>query len=138
MKLLCLFFLNYFFINITPQDELAIRGVLNKQVKCWNEGNIECFMEGYWQSEQLTFIGKSGVKRGWTTTLNNYKTSYPNRKVMGMLNFDLLKINHLADNHWLVIGKWNIERSQDNVGGFFSLIFNKIDEKWVIISDHSS
>ena len=55
-----------------------IRTVMNKQAADWNRGDIPAFMEGYWKSEQLTFVS-SRVTKGWQQTLDNYKKSYPDK-----------------------------------------------------------
>lgn len=120
------------------KDEMDIRNVLNRQVTCWNEGDLECFMEGYWQSDQLVFIGKSGVTYGWQKTLDNYKKSYPDKAAMGQLSFEILIVEPLSEDFWTVIGKWSLQRKNDNPNGHFSLIFRRLDDDWVIVSDHSS
>ncbi len=119
-------------------DEIAIRKVLAKQQTCWNAGNIDCFMEGYWKSEDLVFIGKSGVTYGWEKTLENYKNSYPDTESMGTLTFEILLLEPLSEDFWSVIGKWSLERKEDNPRGHFSLLFRRFEDEWVIVSDHSS
>ncbi len=120
------------------QDENDIRGVLAQQQDCWNAGDLECFMEGYWKSDQLVFIGSKGVTYGWDQTLENYKKSYPNKAAMGTLTFELIQLEPLSEDFWSVIGKWNLKRQNDNPGGYFTLIFRRLDNEWVIVSDHSS
>ena len=119
-------------------DESAIRAVLARQQECWNAGDLECFMDGYWKSDQLVFIGSKGVTYGWEKTLNNYKKSYPDRAAMGQLSFDLLILEPLGEDFWTVIGKWSLKRDTDNPKGHFSLIFRRLGDEWVIVSDHSS
>ena len=123
-----------------PQGSSAglIMQVLNDQVACWNEGDLECFMLGYWNSDSLTFIGKSGISRGWRNTLNNYKQRYPGKDVMGRLQFEIIRIESLHSSAALVTGKWKLFRESDNLEGFFSLIFKKKNGKWVIVYDHST
>ena len=60
-----------------PKNELAIRNILATQTAAWNRGEIDNFMNGYWENDSLMFIGKSGVTYGWTNTINNYKKGYP-------------------------------------------------------------
>ncbi|MEO9871746.1 YybH family protein [Ekhidna sp.] len=129
-----------FFFKASSQnhDELAIREVLAQQQKCWNMGDLDCFMEGYWKSDDLVFIGSSGITYGWQKTLDNYKKSYPNKSAMGELAFELLILEPLSDDFWSVIGKWNLKRDNDNPKGHFSLIFRRLGDDWVIVSDHSS
>ena len=52
--------------------------------------------------------------------------------------FTILKKEKLGAENYLVIGKWNIARAKDEVGGHFSLTWKKIKGKWLIISDHTS
>ena len=122
-------------------DELdfkLISEAMNEQEVAWNNGDLDAFMLGYWENDSLTFIGKSGVNKGWVTTLNNYKKSYPDTSSMGQLTFTNLEMNKLGENHACVIGKWHLQRSIGDIGGHYSLIWRKIDGNWVIISDHSS
>ncbi len=52
-------------------DEVAIRQLLTRQTQAWNKGNIAAFMQGYWKSDSLMFIGKNGPTYGFETTLKN-------------------------------------------------------------------
>lgn len=137
-----IFYLVFFFasqlIFSQSTDEQAIREVLAEQQECWNEGDLDCFMQGYWKSEQLVFVGKSGLTYGWQKTLNNYRKSYPDKAAMGQLTFQLLQLDPISEDFWSVIGKWSLQRKEDNPNGHFSLIFRRLGEDWVIISDHSS
>jgi hypothetical protein len=119
-------------------DETSIRQLLDKQTAAWNRGDIDRFMEGYWENDSLMFIGKSGVTYGWTNTLNNYKRGYPDTAAMGKLRFELLTVKRLSDEYYFVVGKWFLQRSIGNIGGHYNLLFRKINGKWVIIADHSS
>jgi ketosteroid isomerase-like protein len=118
-------------------DEAAIRKVLNAQETAWNSGNIENFMKGYWVSDSLIFVGKS-VTYGWQKTLDRYKKGYPDTAAMGKLSYDLLEFKPLSPEYYFVVGKWHLQRSIGDIGGYFTLIFKKIQGQWFIIADHSS
>jgi ketosteroid isomerase-like protein len=120
------------------KDETAVRKVLTEQTKEWNNGNIASFMNTYWHSDSLMFIGKSGVTYGWQKTLENYKKNYPDTAAMGKLQFELLNLRHLSALYYFVVGKWHLTRSIGDIGGLFTLLFRKDKNKWVIIADHSS
>ncbi|MEQ6167548.1 nuclear transport factor 2 family protein [Ekhidna sp. MALMAid0563] len=137
LAFLSLVILSFFTYSQNP-DEVAIREVLAQQEECWNAGDLECFMEGYWKSDQLVFIGSKGVTYGWQQTLDNYKKSYPDKATMGQLTFDLIIVEPLSEDFWTVIGKWSLKRKNDNPNGHFSLIFRRLGNEWVIVSDHSS
>jgi ketosteroid isomerase-like protein len=119
-------------------DETAIRQVLSEQSKAWNKGDIDSYMKGYWNSDSLVFIGKNGPKYGYKTTLENYKKSYPNTSAMGKLTFNLLQLKPLSANYYSIIGEWHLQRTIGDLQGYFTLLFEKINNKWVIIMDHSS
>jgi len=118
--------------------ELVIRQILSKQTTAWNAGNIDAFMQGYWQSDSLMFIGKSGVTYGWQKTLDNYKKNYPDAKAMGKLDFTILETKRLSVLYYFVVGKWHLTRTIGDLNGCFTLLFKKIKKSWVIVSDHSS
>jgi hypothetical protein len=122
-------------------DKIAqtILSLLNTQVVAWNNGNIPKFMETYWKSDSLIFIGKNGATYGWQQTKDNYLKNYPNTDAMGKLKFEILKIKKLGTNFYNVVGKWFLERPKvGDVGGAFTLILENINGKWVIVQDHSS
>lgn len=124
--------------RVAKGDEAAIRNILATQTAAWNMGNIDKFMIGYWENDSLMFIGKSGVTYGWTNTLNNYKKGYPDTAAMGKLTFNLIKVKKLSNQYYHVTGKWFLKRSIGDIGGHYTLVFQKINGQWVIISDHSS
>ncbi len=119
-------------------DELAIRKVLDNQLTAWNTGNVDKFMQTYWQNDSLMFIGKSGVTYGWQSTLDNYKKHYPDIAAMGHLTFNLLSFKHLPPVFYFVAGKWHLQRTIGNIEGYFTLLFRKINGQWLIVADHSS
>jgi ketosteroid isomerase-like protein len=119
-------------------DERVILSILDKQTAAWNRGDIEGFMDGYWQSDSLMFIGKSGITYGWQPTLDNYKRGYPDTASMGKLAFTILQVKRQAKDCFFIVGKWHLTRSIGDIGGHYTLLFKKIKGKWVIVADHSS
>lgn len=112
--------------------------MMDVQTEAWNKADIDAFMQTYWKSDSLVFIGKGGPTYGWQTTLDNYKKRYPDTAAMGKLHFDLLQVRPLQTNYYFVIGNWHLTRSIGDIGGIFTLLFKKIDGRWVIIADHTS
>jgi len=119
-------------------EEKAIREVMAQQEKAWNEGDLEGFMQGYWKSDSLLFIGSS-TQYGWQQTLDNYKKSYPTKDNMGILQFDILEVKILSESSAHVVGKWQLSREKlIDLNGYYTLLWEKIGGKWVIVTDHSS
>ena len=119
-------------------EEAQIRQLLATQTDAWNRGNIECFMQTYWTSDSLLFIGKNGVQSGWQETLANYRKSYPDTTAMGKLSFDILVVKRLSPEYYYVVGKWMLQRSIGDLSGHYDLLLQKRKGKWVIVADHSS
>ena len=120
------------------KDETEVRNVLAKQNAAWNRGDKDAFMVGYWENDSLMFIGKSGVTYGYKNTLANYKKNYPDTITMGKLTYTLIKVKQLSPEYFHVTGKYYLTRTIGDASGHFTLLFRKINGKWVVISDHSS
>jgi hypothetical protein len=142
MKKYLLVLLTCFIISLLSaqanKDEKEITDLLNRQTQSWNKGNLDEFMNGYWHNDSLMFVGKSGVTYGYTNTLNNYKKNYSDNAKMGKLFFEILKIKKLSADYYWVLGKWFLKRSAGDIGGHYTLLFRKINGKWMIVADHSS
>jgi L-asparaginase / beta-aspartyl-peptidase len=119
-------------------DRSAITAVLKAQQGAWNQGDVVTFLQGYWRSPELTFSGTGGITRGWEGVLARYKEHYPNGEAMGKLEFSGLEIRFLGKDAALVLGHWHLARQKADVGGVFSLVFERFPEGWRIIHDHTS
>ena len=116
----------------------AVNQIMQAQEDAWNRGDLEAFMQGYWRSDSLQFIGTRGINRGWQQTLDGYKKGYPNREAMGTLRFEILQYKSIASDAMLVTGKFFLTRSMGDLSGIFTLLFQVKDGKWVIVYDHTS
>ena len=119
-------------------DRAAITAVLQAEQAAWNRGDVIAFLEGYWKSPELTFSGSGGVARGFDGVLARYKKNYPDREAMGELQFSGLEFRFLGPDAALVLGKWHLKRATGDIGGVFSLVWQKFPEGWKIIHDHTS
>ena len=119
-------------------DRAAIQEVLRAQQAAWNRGDVDAFLVGYWHSPELTFSGSSGVSRGWDGVRARYKKNYPDRAAMGQLDFSELEFRFLGPDTALVLGRWHLKREKDEIGGMFSLVWQRFPDGWKIIHDHTS
>lgn len=118
-----------------PQEVAA---VMEKQQYAWNHGDLEGFMQGYWRSDSLMFIGKSGVTQGHAATLSRYQAGYPDLETMGQLTFTNLKWLSIGSDHGWLLGEWKLERSNgEGSGGMYTLLWRRRGGSWVIVADHS-
>jgi ketosteroid isomerase-like protein len=142
MKKILLFFAmltSFASIAQSGKDKEIILSILQRQTEMWNAGKVEAFMNGYWVSDSLMYIGKGGVRYGYEATLASYKKNYPDRAAMGTLKFDIIKVNFIAKDACFVVGKWHLTRPEKgDIGGHYTLLWRKIKGEWVIVADHSS
>ena len=97
-------------------------------------------MEGYEESESLTFVGKN-ITRGHAKVLANYLQNYPSREKMGHLQFEVEEVRMLGSSYASVIGKWKLVRTSATGGdaqGIYTMIFRRGSAGWLIIQDHTS
>jgi uncharacterized protein (TIGR02246 family) len=124
----------------STQDETAIRGVLNAQVAAWNRGDVVAFMQGYDNSPETTFVGKT-VAHGFSSILERYRKNYTDKEKMGQLTFSDLEVHPLDADFAAVTGRYHLARSANAGGeaqGIFSLVFKKTSAGWKIVLDHTS
>jgi hypothetical protein len=124
--------------EFTPDDKAAILETLHDQEIAWNDGSPEKFMEGYWKSDSMQFVGKTAINYGWQTTLDNYKLKYPDTVAMGKLRFEILKVNPLSQDAAWLTGRFFLKRSIGDLSGIFTIVLRKIDGHWFIVYDHTA
>ena len=124
--------------NISNKAANEIVSVMMKQETCWNKMDFEGYMQGYWNSDSLQFIGKSGITFGWQKTLDNYKKHYPDKLSSRILKFTILHIEGLNAKTAFLIGKWHLSREKGNIEGYYTLLWKKVNSKWVIVVDHTN
>ena len=118
----------------------AIVQVLTTQTAAWNRGDIPGFMQGYWQSDSLVFLGRKGPTYGWQPTLANYQKNYPDAAAMGQLDFSGLRVSLLAPGAAQVVGHWHLARpaALGDLQGYFLLVMRQLEGKWVVVADHTN
>ena len=122
----------------SAKDDISvIRSILDQQQKAWSDNDLEGFMEGYWQSDELTYFSRGKITKGWQTTLANYKRNYPSKKETGELQFEIANITQInADAYW-VMGSYFLTRDAGDANGTFMIIFKRLNGEWKIIGDSS-
>ncbi len=122
----------------SDKDIITVKTILMEQADSWNKGDIDEFMEAYWQSDQLQFIGSSGITYGWDQTLEGYKKRYSTPKEMGKLSFEIIDVTRRSRKIITLVGKFFLKREVGDLSGSFLLIWQKKKGKWVIVADHTS
>lgn len=130
-------------VGKTPEEKVreAVRKVLDEQVESWNQGDLDGFMVGYWQSNELTFFAGDEVRQGWQETFDRYRKTYRSGgdAQMGTLKFDELRIDPTGPKSAVVRGRWGLTfKDGKTKGGLFTLLFREEAQGWCIVHDHTS
>ena len=134
-----LLFISWSAMAQSSKDQETIYATLNRQMADWNRGDIDSFMNGYWESDSLMFVGKAGVTKGYKATHERYLKSYPDRAAMGTLKFTFLNLSFPAEGVAFLVGKFHLTRPEKgDLEGHYTLLWKKIEGKWTIVCDHSS
>jgi ketosteroid isomerase-like protein len=121
-----------------PAASREIATLLSDQSAAWNRGDIEAFMQGYAQTDQLRFASGGTITRGWRPTLERYKQRYTDKMAMGTLAFTDLEVTELSPDTAIAFGRWKLTRATDAPHGLFTLTMKKTVSGWRIIQDHTS
>ena len=138
---LLIFFSISFNLNsqkLSATDSIAIVKVMDLQKDSWNNNDINKFMDGYLNYEKLVFSGKNGPVYGWDNIKKRYLNAYSSEEEMGELSFEIDNIFMIDYNSAILIGKFFLKRIVGDLSGYFTLVFKKVNNKWFIISDHTS
>jgi ketosteroid isomerase-like protein len=127
-------------LHMASRQELDIIKVVLAQEKAWNAGDLVGYSKGYKDSPDTLFIGRQ-ISKGYAEILAEYKHDYPTASSMGTLGFSELEVHPLSDTFAVCLGKYHLDRSKKEGGpadGLFSLIFEKTDQGWKIVVDHTT
>jgi beta-aspartyl-peptidase (threonine type) len=117
-----------------------VRAVWNTSVEAWNRGDLDAFMNAYWNSPDLVFFSNKTETRGWQQTLARYRAAYKAEgRQMGTLDFPQLEFKVLGPEVVLARGQFRLKMPDGKEStGMTSVTFQKLSEGWRIVHDHSS
>jgi beta-aspartyl-peptidase (threonine type) len=127
--------------SASPAAEAApVRAVLDAQLAAWNRGDLDAFMQTYWNSPDLVFQSNASTTRGWQATVERYRKRYRSEgREMGRLRFEEIDVQLLAPGVAFARGGWHLSFPDGKTAqGRFTLLLRERPEGWRIVYDHSS
>jgi len=120
-----------------------VEEMLHASAGSWNAGDLEGFLDDYWNAEELTFSGARGVTRGWERVRQGYLESYwAPGAVRDSLRFEEIEVLPLGINYALALGRYVLyqpERGEtEPSSGYFTLVLRRMNGEWRIVHDHTS
>ena len=118
--------------------ETAIRNVFEAGCAAWNRGDLDGYLESYWDSDQTIWISSGSLTRGSQAIVAAYKARFSTPPQMGRLTLLELEIDVLTTEDAVAFGRWMLAVGDESFKGFFTVQLRKIEGTWLFVSDHSS
>ena len=137
----CLTYASFAHAAPAQQQAADIAAVLQSSAAAWSRGDLDAFMNSYEQSAGVTYVGRSGLLRGYAAIHDMYAGRFGTGGRMGRLTLQVLDDQPLGPDHALVTGRFALTRSKQDDGdanGIFTLVFHHVASGWRIMADHSS
>ncbi len=132
---------------IGPVDQ--IKQTLDQQARAWSHGDLDGFMNAYWQNDDLTFVafpraGESkattqpSITRGWKAVSQRYHARYRDAAEMGTLCFLGTDAKLIDRDTATVTGRYEVRRGGDVAStGYFILDMVRFKDDWKIVRDRT-
>jgi uncharacterized protein (TIGR02246 family) len=126
-------------VQSQSKDEKAILEVMDEEIRTWNAGNIEGYVNLYAPHDSTRMLYSTGAVYGKDSILAFYKKYWPKDR-MGKLSFSEVRLERLSDEYYFTSGYFHVtypDGSRKNVNGRFSGLMKKIKGRWYLYTDHS-
>ena len=117
--LIAFMLINTYIFAAIASPMTAVKQALFIAAKNWNQGNLREYTKIYDNSAKTLYITNT-IITGYQKINQNLLQRFANRQQMGHLSFDHLQIKTLSADYVLVIGHYQLQRSQKyggNAGG---------------------
>jgi len=123
----------------SPQaDRAAILDTIHRMESAWNRGDFRGYMAGF-KKPDVVFVSGGKFQAGWQGTLDHYIRDYGgSAEQRGRLHFYNMKVDILAPDAAMLIGKYRLIRGPRVTEGVNTRLFRKIKGKWLITMNHVS
>ena len=123
---------------VADPDQAAILGTIARMEASWNRGDFNGYMQGF-ANPQVIFVSGGKFQDGWQGTLEHYVRDYGgSAERRGELHFYDMKVDMLAPDAAMLIGKYRLIRGARHTEGVNTRLFRKIGGKWLITVNHVS
>ncbi len=121
------------------QLQAAVDSLLQTSAADWNGGDLDGFLFWYRRGEETTYIGSSGLVKGWEAIRQRYAPTFEPGAARDSLRFEGLETRLLGDALGLATARYVLFRGDSTTStGVFTLVLEETPQGWRIIHDHSS
>ena len=116
----------------------AIHDAFDTWTAAWNNGDLDGYLAGYWESEQTRYISNGKVIQGHAAIVAHYKSRLGESADFGRLELLQFEVELLGERDALVFGRFCHTHNDTAVTGAFTIHLRNFDGTWLIVLDHSS
>jgi hypothetical protein len=117
----------------------GVKKALDDQITAWNAGDLEKAMTFYWNSPAILWISKAGTQKGYQPVLEDFRKEFADKSKMGIYSYESLHIEEVSATSVYFVIRWKIMLNEKRImGGISSQLWKKINDNWVITSEHAS
>lgn len=117
----------------------AVDSLLTESARSWNAGDLDGFLRWYERSPETSYIGASGLLRGWDAIRVRYVPLFEPGASRDSLRFEGLETRLLAPDLGLATARYVLFQGDVTTAtGVFTLVLKRSPEGWRIVHDHSS
>jgi len=120
------------------EDHQRIRALFESACAAWNRGDLDGYLADYWHSDQVRWVSEGKVRYGFEAIAAACKARFDSPDNMGSLEVADLEIQLPGESDALVFGAWTQTTRTARHHGVFTVHLKKMDDEWLIVSDHSS
>ena len=124
----------------TKPDALAqVQAALDAQVTAWNSGALEKSASVYYDSPEMLWVNRTGIRKGTDSLQRSFRRPQTDRSRPGTYSYEPLQILQLSPNCVYFVIRWKMEQNgRNSMTGVTSLVWKRINKKWVIVAEHAS
>lgn len=122
-----------------PGLDARVRSMLAASAAGWNRGDLEAFMAVYKPDSQTTYVGGTGLRRGYEAIRQRYAPRFRPAAERDSLRFEDLTVRRVGEDVAVGVARWVLHRGGEvTASGPFTLVLQQTGEGWRIVHDHSS
>lgn len=116
-----------------------VQTLLGESSQAWNAGDLDGFMASYRDDPTTTYIGSTGLVRGYDAIRAHYAPSFEPGAARDSLRFRDLYTRPLGPGLGLAVAHYVLYKNGVTTStGIFTLVLQQTPEGWRIIHDHSN
>jgi hypothetical protein len=123
-------------IALSKEDE--VRDIVREESRCWNEHNLNGYMDLFWRSPSLVATIDGEQLTGWDRLMAAYRNGYTDPNKMGSVSLERITTQQLDSELFRAMSWFTLHQQTGDHPFVDSIILRRFPDGWKIVSAHSS